>query len=95
MTRAEAESDAPQDSFSVLPRSLLWSFTAKMVGVGLFCFHIFFFVRPRHNEASGPGMGGEGSERVNETTKVRTKSDSDGDFLWLKLFFSSRDSYWS
>ena len=33
--------------------------------------------------------------RFNETTKVRTKSDSDSDFRWLKLFFSSRDSYWS
>ena len=31
----------------------------------------------------------------NEATKVRTKSDSDRDFRWLKLFFSSRDSYWS
>ena len=36
-----------------------------MVGAGLFCFHLFFFVRPRHNEASGPGMRWEGSERVN------------------------------
>ena len=54
-----------RDSFSVLPRSLLWSCTGKMVGVGLFCFHLFFFVRPRHNEASDPGMGGEGSKRVN------------------------------
>ena len=25
--------------------------------------------------------------RFNETTKVRTKSDSDSDFRWLKLFF--------
>ena len=34
--------------------------------------------------------------RFNETTKVRTKSDdSDSDFRWLKLFFSSRDSCWS
>ena len=26
---------------------------------------------------------------------MRTKSDSDRDFRWLKLFFSSRDLYWS
>ena len=70
MTRAETESAAPQDSFLVLPRSLLWFFTVKMVGIGLFCFHLFFFHRPRHNEASGPGMGGGGSERVKNPTLV-------------------------
>ena len=35
-----------------------------MVAVGLFYFHLFFFIRASHKEAFDPGMGGEGARRV-------------------------------
>ena len=55
------------------------------------CLSTFFFDRKSEVENKNPDL----RARFNETTKLRNKIDFDSDFRWLKLFFSSRDSYWS
>ena len=55
-----------------LPRVVLDSsliFHDEMVAVGLFYFHLFFFIRASHKEAFDPGMGGEGARRVKDKSK--------------------------
>ena len=56
-----------------VPRAVLdcsLAFHGEMVAVGLFYFHLFFFVRASYSKAVGPRIGGQGARRVKSETDI-------------------------